>query len=291
MPANSMSWNKGFPNIVSCAAQIPWSPYADEPPSGQLDPSNPDTYTVISALVNEMTQTFPDPYYHIGGDEVNFPCWQTNPNFNTWLQENNFTLGDAVNYFEQKVTPMVENAGKTVMVWQDIILQGAQFSNKENTIVQVWDDNMTIFSQMIEAGYNIVVSNSNSWYLDCGAGNFVNYGVSWCDPFKTWLNIYQNPVFTSLSPTELKSVVGGEVALWTEQTDDNNVETMIFPRIFGAAEPLWIGFNANMTNMEYLNILERLKIQRLRIVRQGIRAVPLQPTYCFMAGADSCPPT
>lgn len=44
-----------------------------------LDPSKPAVYDFIDQLMVEVVSTFPDPYIHIGGYEVD-PCqWQQSP--------------------------------------------------------------------------------------------------------------------------------------------------------------------------------------------------------------------
>ena len=40
-----------------------------------LDPSNPEVYTFIDGVVEELTTLFPDAYLHIGGDEVKPTHW------------------------------------------------------------------------------------------------------------------------------------------------------------------------------------------------------------------------
>ena len=38
-----------------------------------LDPTNNRTYTVLEQLLGEMGEVFPDPAFHLGGDEVYGP--------------------------------------------------------------------------------------------------------------------------------------------------------------------------------------------------------------------------
>lgn len=47
-----------------------------EPPCGQLNPKNNNTFMVLEKLYAELLElTGPTDYFHIGGDEVNLECW------------------------------------------------------------------------------------------------------------------------------------------------------------------------------------------------------------------------
>lgn len=118
-------------------------------------------------------------------------------------------------------------------------------------------------TRSILAGYRVIDSTSNVYYLDCGNGNWLTGGNSWCDPYKTWQMIYKHdPVtgmgfglgicrpsllrssgndawllhFTGVDPTIQNLIVGGETASWTEIIDKYNLETKIWPRSASAAE-------------------------------------------------------
>lgn len=42
---------------------------------GPMDPTKDTTYDFIKKLFTEIVNVFPDLYFHIGGDEVEFDCW------------------------------------------------------------------------------------------------------------------------------------------------------------------------------------------------------------------------
>lgn len=47
-----------------------------EPPCGQLNPRNNNTYVVLQKLYEELLAlTGPTDFFHLGGDEVNLECW------------------------------------------------------------------------------------------------------------------------------------------------------------------------------------------------------------------------
>lgn len=64
--------------------------YTDGKPDGTygpIDPTQPHTYAVIGALFAEVASVFPDAYMHVGGDEVPYACWASNPAVVAWMAE------------------------------------------------------------------------------------------------------------------------------------------------------------------------------------------------------------
>ena len=81
-------------DLVTCAqkqwADGNWS-LAAEPPAGQLNPVNENVYTILERVYKDMLAAFATPtqpqgagMFHMGGDEVNFPCWATHPDVQKW---------------------------------------------------------------------------------------------------------------------------------------------------------------------------------------------------------------
>ena len=76
---------------------------------------------------------------------------------------------------------------------------------------------------------------ADHYYLDCGRGN--KYGHdTWCEPYKNWLYIYQ------FEPTEFLddgSVIGGQVAAWSEMFNEKIIDSAIWPRIVSLSDRYW----------------------------------------------------
>jgi N-acetyl-beta-hexosaminidase len=76
-------------------------------------------------------------------------------------------------------------------------------------------------------------------------------------------------------------VVGGEVHLWSEQTDPVNLDEMIWPRAAAAGEVLWSGRkDAAGTNRSLIHAAPRLNEWRERLVHRRVSAHPIQPLWC-----------
>lgn len=61
---------------------FPFLSYKGNNPDGTLGPLNPTvnvTFDLLSTLYKEIASVFPDDYVHMGGDEVSFDCWKSNP--------------------------------------------------------------------------------------------------------------------------------------------------------------------------------------------------------------------
>jgi len=283
MPGHTRSWAYAFPELIACVGTDS-SVNAAEPPAGQLDPTNSETYVLLQRLLSDVTTYFKDPYWHAGGDEVNFHCWDTSPAIRAFMSKNNATTEDLIQIFAQKLYQIIQNSKKSIMAWEEMVLE---FDVKipGNSVVQVWRGVPNV-KQVIDKGYKTVVSSNDFWYLDCGHGNFVSGGKSWCDPYKTHQDVYSFDIVDGLTPEQSHLVIGGEVCLWTEQVDPQNLDRMLWPRASAAAEVLWSGRDAQGGKRKWQDAYPRYWDMRVRLVDRGIAAEPLQPLFCANENCD-----
>ncbi|KQK15569.2 hypothetical protein BRADI_1g23740v3 [Brachypodium distachyon] len=304
-PGHTASWAGAYPEVVSCAGKF-WLPDANdwgsrlaaEPGSGQLNPLKAKTFEVMANVINDVTSLFPDGFYHAGADEVTPGCWQADPSIQADIA-NGGTLSQLLEKYVRAVHPHVVSKNRTAVFWEDVLLDAtvnvsASLIPPATTILQTWNNGSNNTKLIVQAGYRAIVSSASFYYLDCGHGDFVGNnavyddprsdydtnGGSWCGPFKTWQRVYDYDIAHGLTAEEAKLVIGGEVALWTEQADTTVLDARIWPRASAMAEALWSGNRDATGKKRYAEATDRLNDWRQRMVGRGVRAEPIQPLWC-----------
>ncbi|KNZ51349.1 beta-hexosaminidase [Puccinia sorghi] len=326
-PGHTAIIGEAYPDLIACKNKAPWINYAAEPPAGQLRLADDRAITLINEIFEYLTTQIPGTLFSSGGDEVihlpqNKKCYQEDEPTQASLQEKGQTLSEALSSFVLKTHQTISRSGKVPVVWEEMVLDEEVPLPVDNTLVTVWR-NSSMVSRVVEKGYSMIHGASDYSYLDCGLGawlgNFIN-GTSWCDPFKVCILI--NPHFFlrfSLSnlacyyvaTSQRKQILGGQTLLWSEQTDEHNMDSIIWydrllrsvlnklltvgfpslhrPRALSTAELYWTGTERVRSVTE---ALPRIHDMRYRLVQRSIRATPLQPHWCALrAGQCDLPPT
>lgn len=305
MPGHTGSWAEAYPEIVTCANMFWWpagSAWADrlasEPGTGHLNPLNPKTYQVLKNVISDVATLFPDQFYHAGSDEIIPGCWKADPTIQAFLS-NGGTLSQLLEMFVNSTLPHIVSLNRTAVYWEDVLLDpiikvDKSFLPPEHTILQTWNDGPKNTKRIVSSGYRAIVSSADFYYLDCGHGDFVGNdsqydkppgskqgkGGSWCGPFKTWQTIYNYDITYGLTEEEATMVLGGEVALWSEQADPTVLDSRIWPRASAMAESMWSGNRDKEGMKRYAEATDRLNEWRSRMVSRGVGAEPIQPLWC-----------
>ncbi|KAJ8261251.1 hypothetical protein COCON_G00169740 [Conger conger] len=262
-PGHTQAWGKGQMGLLTPC-------YAGDSPSGTFGPVNPilnTTYEFMSQFFKEVSAVFPDAYVHLGGDEVDFTCWKSNPDIQKFMDAQGFgtDYSKLESYYIQKILDIVASTSKGYMVWQEV------FDNKvkinPDTLVQVWKGNEQKYQQemaaVTAAGFQTILSSP--WYL-----NRISYG-------QDWKQIYMaDPHSFNGTVEQKKKVVGGEACLWGEFVDATNLTPRLWPRASAVAERLWS--DQSVTNID--DAYSRLIQHRCRMVQRGLPAEPLYVGYC-----------
>ena len=137
-------------------------------------------------------------------------------------------------------------------------------------------------------------------YLDCGRGQWLNWANNafatgfpfndWCNPTKSWRLVYSHDPTAGLTAAEAKLVLGGEVAVWSETIDAANFDTLVWPRASAAGEVLWSGRidPATGQNRSQMDAAPRLNEFRERMLLRGVKASPVQMTFCTQGRPEEC---
>ncbi|XP_068190347.1 beta-hexosaminidase subunit beta isoform X1 [Antennarius striatus] len=262
-PGHTMSWGKGQPDLLTPC-------YSGAEPSGTFGPVNPilnSTYDFMAKLFTEISTVFPDAYIHLGGDEVDFTCWKSNPDIQKFMEKQGFgdDYSKLESYYIQRLLDIVSSLKKGYLIWQEVFDNGVKM--KQDTIVHVWKGNPEKYKNELEnvtaASYKVILSSP--WYL-----NRISTGQDWLAHYKA------DPLDFHGTEQQKKLVIGGEACMWGEYVDNTNLTPRLWPRASAVAERLWSA--QNVTDLD--DAFNRLSAHRCRMVGRGIAAQPLFTSYC-----------
>jgi hypothetical protein len=131
VPAHTASWGRGVPQaLANCSWLRPLDLSQATNPFKQLDllaldPSHPHTTALVQEVFEEIAELFPDEYVHVGGDEIDFRCWDTDPRIAAWLrQRGTSSRAELRRFFADAVWAPLAKARRRAVVWQDAFEQG-----------------------------------------------------------------------------------------------------------------------------------------------------------------------
>jgi len=211
MPGHTTAWFAGYPELASAPG-----PYTIERKWGifepTMDPTREETYTYLDGLIGEMAALFPDPYFHIGGDEVDDTQWKHSASIQAFAREHQFADShDLQAYFNRRVEKLVKKHGKIMVGWDEIL--GPHLAAE--TVIQSWRGQASM-AEAAAQGYRSVLSFG--YYLD---------------------HLYPARVHYANDPMDGKAVLGGEACMWSEYVSPETVDSRIWPTMAAIAERFW----------------------------------------------------
>ncbi|KAJ8944945.1 hypothetical protein NQ318_013093 [Aromia moschata] len=261
-PGHTRSWGVARPELLTEC-------YSDGYKTGQLGPLDPtknDSYSFLQDLFQEIGEVFPDEYIHLGGDEVDFDCWESNPDITAFMEKHNITgqYAELESLYIQQLINIVDELNSKSIVWEEVFVNGVVLPN--DTLVHVWKGGweVTIFD-VTATGRPALLSAC--WYLDH------------LDSDGDWEKFYSCDPYGFFGTDEQKKLVlGGEACMWSEVVNEYNVISRVWPRASAAAEKLWSSENVT----DVTDAAKRLEEHTCRMNARGIGAQPPNAAgYCL----------
>lgn len=259
LPAHMASWAQGYPSLITDCPSV--NPYPQWPRYySPADVTQDSLYAAIDRILTELGGVFPDPHWHVGGDEPHYDCWEANAKVSKYKTQHNLTNQGLYAMFEGKYAGLLKAHNKTTMGWDEIQTTTGTTPDK-STVVEVWQGNSAL-DGVVKAGFRAIVSSN--WYLNNG-GDWTKYYHD--DP----LSYVKNG-----SSEEKARVLGGEACMWNSAFDaSSNMEPAVWPNAAAMAEQLW-----SPAIEDDVAARTRLSQHRCRMVRRGVRASPIAEDYC-----------
>ncbi|KAI0817711.1 glycoside hydrolase family 20 protein [Xylaria sp. FL0064] len=280
------------PEIIAGWDSEPWSIYCAEPPCGQLRLNEPKVDPFLDKLMDDLLPRVSpySAYFHTGGDEVNFNMYTLDPSVGT---NDSAVIVPLLQKFIDKHHARVRKAGLVPFVWEEIPTSYNVTVGKD-VVIQSWLGDEAIAS-LTAQGHKVISSNYNYWYLDCGRGQWLNFGQDqiaeyypfpdWCSPYKNWRLIYSYNPRANLTAEQAELVLGGELAAWSESIDDATIDDILWPRASAAGEVLW----SSPEGRSQLEAAPRLATMREYLIARGIKSGTVHMPFCTQGlNATAC---
>ncbi len=220
VPGHCTAMLKAYPQLASVKREYELQRYFGvfDP---ALDVTKEYTYAFLDTLFTEMSQLFPDEYFHIGGDENTGKDWERSPDTRAYMQQKGITTYlQFQTEFISRLLPILQKNGKKMMGWDEILQPGVP----HDIMIQSWRGTASLV-EAAKKGYTGLLSTG--YYIDLIQPTDFHYLV---DPI---------PANANLTDEQQKLIVGGEATMWTEQVTPETVDSRIWPRTAAIAERLW----------------------------------------------------
>ena len=284
------------PDLVAAFNVQPWGNDCAEPPCGTIQLNNPKVYKFFDDVYSDLlprTSKY-SKRFHSGGDEVNANSYLYDPTVNSNQPS---VLQPLIQKFKSHLESTINKAGLQNMVWEEMIVTWNLTLNKD-TIVQTWQGQDSI-AKVAGAGYKTLFGDYYHWYMDCGYGQWLDPNTTavaagtgaivppyldYCNPLKSWREMYAYDPRVNLTDAMIQNLYGGEVHIWHELTDATNLDSKVWPRALAGSEIMWAGIKGVKGVDE--GVTRRMSDMRERLVALGYGANPVTMTWCLQNLGD-----
>jgi len=247
MPGHTSSWILAYPEYGS-GEDIKELPRVFGIPRAELDPSNEKTYKFLDSFIGEMSEIFPDEYFHIGGDETEGKGWLENPRIAEFMKKKGFnTPAELQAYFNLRLLPILTKHHKKMVGWDEILNPALP----KDIMIQSWRGDASLADGATK-GYKGILSAP--YYLDAQKTSEMMYLA---DPI---------PADTKLTPEQQQLILGGEVCMWAEQLNPGTVDSRVWPRTLAIAERFW----SPQSVRDVPDMYRRLRVASLELEDVGL---------------------
>jgi hexosaminidase len=159
LPGHASTIAVAYPELMSAPG-----PYQMERAWGvhkpTLDPANSRVYQFVDNIIGELVAIFPDPYLHIGGDEVDASQWNESKSIQAFMQQNQLADAHALQaFFNQKLENILEKHQRRMVGWDEIYHPALP----HNIVIQSWQGPDSLGASA-QDGYQGILSTG--FYLD-----------------------------------------------------------------------------------------------------------------------------
>ena len=216
-----------------------------------LNPIDPAVLDALDTLIGELAEVFPDPFIHIGGDEVNPTWWNESTEISSHMADQGLDGPTALQArFNQRLAEFAARHGKRIIGWDEALDGGAP----TGMVAQSWRG-ATARNRALAAGHDCVLSSG--YYLDLFYPADVHHAYAPDASEEELLALedamLEDPRFDHVAAglkwtqgwrrpapsSGTGRVLGGEACLWSELVSEELLPVRLWSRLPAIADRFW----------------------------------------------------
>jgi hexosaminidase len=222
------------------------------------------TFAFMQDVLDEVTELFPSPYIHVGGDEAVKDQWKASSRVQARMRE--LGLGDEnalQGWFIARMQQHLAARGRKLIGWDEILEGGVP----ADAAVMSWRGTKGGI-EAAHAGHPVVMAPSPDLYLDHLQSAAADEPSGRPD-LRTLADVYAFDATAGMDAAAAAHVLGAQANLWTEHMrTPAMVEHAAFPRLAALAETLW----SPASTRDWSGFIARLASQMERYRARGVAA-------------------
>jgi hexosaminidase len=235
MPGHALAALAAYPH-AGCtggpyAVERGWGVFADVFCAG-----NDSTFALLQDVLDEVTELFPSPIIHVGGDECPKERWKECPRCQARMRAEGLAdEHELQSYFIQRIERYLNAKGRRIIGWDEIMEGGLA----PNATVMSWRGTEGGLAAA-RSGHDAVMCPVSHCYFDHYQGDPAHEPLAF-GGYTPLQKVYAyEPIPTELEPDRHKHILGAQGNMWAEYIlTTDQVEYMALPRMLALAEVLW----------------------------------------------------
>ena len=225
---------------------------------------NEETFDFLENVLEEVSQIFPGPYIHIGGDECPKTRWAECEKCQKRIADEGLKdEHELQSYFIKRIEKILEKFGKRLVGWDEILEGGLA----PNAVVHSWRG-MDGGIEAANAGHEVIMSPTTHVYFDYYQSEDRENEPLAIGGYLPLSKVYEfEPVPDKIDSDKRHLILGGQANLWTEYIPTaKQAEYMLLPRVCALAEAVWSPKNKK----DYAGFIDRLGDHLKRLDRKNL---------------------
>ena len=198
---------------------------------------NEETFQFLEEVLKEVSEIFPGPYIHIGGDECPKERWSKCKKCQKRINSEGLKNEDELqSYFIKRIEKVLIKYNKRLIGWDEILEGGLA----PNAIVHSWRG-MDGGIEAANEGHEVIMSPTTNVYLDYYQLKDNDKEPLAIGGYLPLSKVYEfEPIPNKIDSEKRHLILGGQANLWTEYVQTTKkAEYMLLPRLYALSEVVW----------------------------------------------------